>query len=292
MASDGDSFALLNSWRTVLRARGLAEKTIHDYTLGVWRLAAHHDFSVALLDMDEQHVAVFLSSLSEHSTARHQYAKGIKSFFRWVQRRGWIFETPVSEDILPRPPVKPRKQRFERDEITRLLIAAAWRDERRAWAILACLTLGLRRREFVGLLWSDVQWDLGRVHVRAAIAKGRKERFVAMAPWAREALLELQRIAAGSPRVVAIQPNTFNNWVHEAATDCGFPPGRKQRAHTLRATFASWLLDDGVPVHVVRDLMGHESIATTNDYAAIGDEAGAIAVAPTFGGLRATSTVR
>lgn len=284
--NDGDSFALLNAWRTVLRARGLADKTIHDYTLGVWRLAAFHDFSVHILDMDEQHVASFLASLSKHSTARHQYAKGIASFFRWVQRQGWIFDTPVSEDVMPRRPPKPKKERFERDEFTRLMIAAAWRDERRGWAILACLTLGLRRREFVGLMWSDIDWSNERVHVRAAIAKGRKERYVAMSPWAIDALHELHRLAGDSPRVLEIQPNTFNNWVHQAAQDCGFPPGRKQRAHTLRASFASWLLDDGVPVHVVRDLMGHESIATTNEYAAISDDAPAAAVGPTFGGPR------
>ncbi len=48
----GDSFALLNAWRDYLRARDLAEKSLHDYTLGVWRLAEHHNFAVHLLDMD------------------------------------------------------------------------------------------------------------------------------------------------------------------------------------------------------------------------------------------------
>jgi hypothetical protein len=45
--------------------------------------------------------------------------------------------------------------------------------------------------------------------------------------------------------LVGIQPQTFTCWVNEAARKAGFPPGRKRRAHTLRATFAPLLAHEG-----------------------------------------------
>ena len=67
--------------------------------------------------------------------------------------------------------------------------------------------------------------------------------------------------------------------MNQAARDAGFPKGRKRRAHTLRATFASQLAHKGVPTVVIRDLLGHESIETTNVYVAAFDGDGARAVA-------------
>lgn len=56
--------------------------------------------------------------------------------------------------------------------------------------------------------------------------------------------------------------------VHTAAPDpcgCDGTISRPMRIHDLRHTFASWLLASGVPIHVVQNLLGHESIKTTVD---------------------------
>lgn len=264
-----DSLALLAEWRAAMRARDLSDQTIRGYSYGVWRLLDYLDFQVHPLDIDETHIVRFLASIGKHSPSKAEYAKGIRAFYKYVTRRGYLLTNPLPEDVMPRKPDPPPQERFEVEELTRLLIAAAWRDERRAWAILACLGLGCRRSEFVHLRRDDLNWDRMVVQVRTANAKNRKARTIDIGPWAAEALHELERRATGD-RLLDIQPATFNAWVKRAAQDCGFPDGRMQRAHTLRASFASFLADDDVPIHVIGELMGHSNPKTTLGYISIG----------------------
>lgn len=261
-----DSLGLLGAWKALLEANDLSPSTIHHYVYGMFRLLESTAFMVHPLDLTQAEIAVFLASLSGHSSAKEQYAKGIRSFFTWAVGSGFLLTSPVGL-IKPKRVHRAPPERFEYDELVRLLIAATVRDPRRGWAILASLSLGTRRTEFVSIRAGDIDWD--RRVVKLTNTKGRRPREVDMGPWAAEALGELLKISGGD-RLLAIQPSTFNAWVHQAALDCGFPAGRKQHSHTLRASFASMLADDNVPVHVISRLLGHQSIATTSAYLAIG----------------------
>jgi site-specific recombinase XerD len=197
-------------------------------------------------------------------------AKGIRSFYTWAVHNGYLLTSPVGL-IKPKRVHRRRPVRFEIEELVRILIAASTRHPRRGWAILACLSLGCRRAELVGLRLSDVDFDRGRVHI---LGKGRRHRDVEMNGPAREAITELLRWS-DEDRILPIEPNTFNGWVKQAIANAGIDPvknGRRRTPHTLRATFASILLDDGAPPQVVQELLGHESLATTSSYAAIGEQ--------------------
>jgi site-specific recombinase XerD len=272
-----DTLSLLSAWRLTLEARDLSQQTVRMYVYGVWRLLEHHRFAVHPSDLTENDIASFLASLGARSPSKEHYAKGIRSFCSWLHRHGHLESDPVAE-IRPRrmPPESP--VRFERDEMARLLAAAEARDPRRRWAILACLGLGTRRTEFVSIRRADIDWGRMQVHLR--VTKGRRPRVVPIGEWAAEALHQLELLSpAAQPLLLPIQPNTLNDWVHQAADDAEIVGERKQRAHTLRATFASYLLDDGVPIHVVSKLLGHSNIAATTPYAAVGPGAPEEAVA-------------
>jgi integrase len=261
-----DCFALIAEWVTLLGANDLGAATIRQYTYALYRLADSTGFRVHLLEMTEGHIALFLASLGDKASSKEHYAKGIRSFYDWAVHRGYLLTSPVGL-IRPRKVHRAPPERFEIDELVRLLIAAAWRDPRRGWAILSSLALGTRRSEFVGIRCRDIDWERRVVVLRCT--KGRRPREVDIGPWAAEALGELFKLSAGD-RLLPIAPNTFTMWVHEAAKDCGFPPGRKQRSHTLRSTFASMLADDNVPIQVVSRLLGHQSVSTTTAYLSIG----------------------
>lgn len=284
--SGGDSLAVLGEWVALLEANDLAPKTIDDYCYAMWKLVGVHlRCQVHPLDVTEAHIATFLASFADRAPSKSQYVKGIRSFYTWATRRGYLLTSPIAE-IRPKKPHRLPQERFEQEELTRLLMAAAFRDPVRGWAILACLSLGCRRTEFVNIRRNDIRWERGIVHLR--VTKGRKPRDVPLSAWSAEALSELQRGKGPTERLVPIEPNTFTRWVHEAAVDCGFPPGRMRRAHTLRATCLSMMLDAGVPLHVAQKIAGHANATTTSDYLAITKGADRKAM-QVFGGPAAAS---
>lgn len=273
-----DGLELLAAWFTVLLARDLSDRTLHHYSYAVARLLMFHRWNLHPMDIDEATVATFLASLDRHAAAKDQYAKGIASFTGWLARHHYIDHDPVAE-VAPRRRQRPPPVRYERGELSRILAASDARDEtgRRSAAILACLGLGTRRSEFANIRREDVDWAAGVVHLR--ITKGRRPRDVPIGGWAAEAIRRLEALSPPSqPYLIPIRPSTLNAWVHEAAVAAGVTGARKQRAHTLRASFASYLLEGGVPLPVVRDLLGHASIATTDAYAAAAPGAGMAAV--------------
>ena len=270
----------------LLEANDLAASTIADYSYAMYLLIGKHlRWKVHPLDVTEAHAASFLASLADRNSAKSQYAKGLRSFYTWALRRGYLLTSPVGE-IKPKKPKKQPQERYEAEELARLLMAAAFREPRRGWAMLACLALGCRRTEFVNIRRDDIRWERGVVHLK--VTKGRKPRDVAISAWAAEAMRELLAVST-SERLVEIQPNTFTRWVHEAAEDCGFPPGRMRRAHTLRATCLSMILESGAPLHVAQAIAGHASATTTSDYLAMirGADREAVKV---FGGVAPPGT--
>jgi integrase len=169
--------------------------------------------------------------------------------------------------VRPRRVHRPPPERFEREELTRLLVAAAWRDQRRAWAILACFALGCRRTALVNICRHDVEWD--RMVVTLRITNGRRPREVDISPWAAGALRELEALATRE-RLLEISPITLNDWVHQAAAGYGVPrgasagptrSGRPSRACSPTRTS---------PFTLIQRLLGHSSVATTTAYLAIG----------------------
>lgn len=264
--SGGADLELLARWVELMIANGREPATIHQHAYGVFRLLEFHRFRVHLWDMESDQIAAFLASLGTRSAAKHHYMKGVRSFYHWAVARGYLLADPTTlidpKRSRPKPP-----EAFTQDDLIRLVLAAAWRDPKRAWAIIACYSLGCRRGEFVNIRLKDIDWERERVYL--SVTKGNKPRYVPMNDLAREALDELAVLAEGD-LLLPVAPNTMSSWVHQAGIDCGFD-GRKLRAHTLRATFITDLANAGARVHVIADLVGHESIATTTAYLAVTD---------------------
>lgn len=271
------SLALLAEWEEYLFANDRAGSTVDAYLQGVWRLATfvrRNRGKTHLLDVDRGDATAWLASMPR-TPYKRQYLKGAVSLYSFCIASGYLLDDPFG---LAKPPRIHRQppEAFSGEEVTRLLIAASAHDERRGWAILACLGLGGRRTEFVSLRLQDVDFDKSLVHFRVNV-KNDTPRDVPMSEWARDGLSALVEVMDSWPssdgtRILPIEPNVFTQWVNKAAVDCGFPPGRKRRAHTLRATAITMMLNDGVPVHVVASVVGHRNLSTTSAYAAVVDK--------------------
>lgn len=139
---------------------------------------------------------------------------------------------------------------------------------------------GLRLSELAGLNVSDLDFKQALVKVRG---KGRKERIVPVGGPARLALQEyLTKTGEARKKVNAdvfnsplflntrgarITGRSIARIVDEATKKSGI--GRKISPHALRHTFATHLLNAGADLRSIQELLGHESLSTTQKYTAV-----------------------
>ncbi|MEJ2092359.1 MAG: site-specific integrase [Syntrophobacterales bacterium] len=137
---------------------------------------------------------------------------------------------------------------------------------------MALLT-GMRRGELFRLRWQDVDFDRGFIHIRTP--KGGQDQKIPLNPAARDLLEEHPR--TGSPYVFpgrgGNQRTDINKQVSRIKEAAGLP--KEFRAlHGLRHVYASMLASSGqVDLYTLQKLLTHKSVAMTQRYAHLRDEA-------------------
>ena len=130
---------------------------------------------------------------------------------------------------------------------------------------------GLRVSEVVGVQLDDIDWSEQTIRVRG---KGNKDRITLFGDTCRRALRDYMQGSRVAPQVGkpmftgpsgrALSARTVQNVIKRWARAVGLPP--EVSPHTLRHTFATHLLDGGADLKAVQQLLGHESLATTQIY--------------------------
>jgi integrase/recombinase XerC len=138
---------------------------------------------------------------------------------------------------------------------------------------------GLRASEVVSLKWDDIQLNSGLLRVRG---KGSKDRMAVFGSSCAAAIAEYvrsERVASIAPKEQPLLTNsagrsltsrTVQNVVKRWCLQAGLPPDISP--HTLRHSFATHLLDGGADLKTVQQLLGHESLGTTQVYTHISIE--------------------
>jgi site-specific recombinase XerD len=267
-----DSAEATAEWVAWLKARGASPDTIRSYLGSVSSFLFLYVKGPPSRAISGD-VVRFLAERGKNGPhGRRQALKGLRSAYSY-----WVPVGICSED--PTGLVKETKRRLRRkavaltrEELNRYLVAAGERDRRRVPTLMLAFGLGARRSEIAGLKPEDDHGSTVRV-----TGKYGKVRDIPVNLTARTALEMLRPWYNGT--VVGIKPATVTKWAHQAAKDSGlYPKVRGRVAHVLRASFISHALRNGASPVAVRDVVGHESLETTNGYAMSFEEDGADAV--------------
>jgi integrase/recombinase XerC len=225
--------------------------------------------------VDGKTIRSWLREMMGYGYAKSSAARKLSSVRSWCAflfDRGLIPSDPAKEIRGPKLPSRlPRA--LSREDASRLVDAGtSGEDPLRDSAALELLYgCGLRIAELASLRWQDVDLDERMVRV---FGKGNKERIVPFGTCALRALREWRDSAGPSAEYVfpgqrggAIAVRTVHRIVRRAALKAGVA---NVTPHVLRHSFATHLLEGGASLRVLQELLGHESLLTTQHYLAVG----------------------
>ena len=214
-----------------------------------------------------------LENVSERSQAR--LLSALRSFFDWMQIEGYMTENPCDMVDMPKlgvylPSVLSVQ---EVEDIINSIDRTDWiglRDKAILEVLYGC---GLRVSEAVSLRISGLYLDEGFVRI---IGKGNKERLIPlgdMACSAVRAYLDVRPQPADADSDDLLFLNRFGKsfsrvsmfkLIKKQALVAGI--NKEISPHTFRHSFATHLVENGADLRVVQEMLGHESITTTEIY--------------------------
>jgi len=212
-----------------------------------------------------------LSKTTKKSSIGRKLA-AIRSFFRYLLRRGTISKNPAE---LVATPKKEQRLPFHLDiDQTTSLMEAPEDEQKHALRDRAILELlyssGLRVSELTGLNIGEIDLSGGMVRV---MGKGGKERIVPVGSRAVEAiqayLEERDSTGHGEPLFLNSRGERINRRSVTRIVDTHvlrIAAFKRISPHTLRHTFATHLLEGGADLRAIQELLGHASLSTTQKY--------------------------
>ncbi len=255
---DADRQALLDEWVLRQRAAGLSEKTIRERLGIIGRLPN----AAALTPVD---VDRFLANPAWAKSTRATYHGAIRAWSLWLVRTGRRPDDPTL--IATTPKVPKGRPRPVADEHLVVLLNTRMYRRTRAMILLGAYA-GLRVSEIASIRGEHV--DL-ITHTIAITGKGDKTRYIPLHPVLQQLAADMpvrswwfpssvgnQRYLAGGP----VLGNSVSDSISKTMDRAGVPG----KPHSLRHWFGSTLKEAGVDSLVIKELMGHESLATTAIY--------------------------
>ena len=187
--------------------------------------------------------------------------KALGKFFRWAAARGLCTEDPVAK--IPPLRERPRQQpRVLLHELRALVLAAA--PHLKAY-LLTLFWTGGRRVETIRLTWRALDEQRRALTFFAENTKSRKSRTVPVPEPLLRVLLALPR---GRPddRIFLYRGRPVGSMYYALQTACRRAGIQPVGFHALRRGYASLVTENGMPLQVLQDILGHASPVTTKRY--------------------------
>lgn len=263
--------------------RSLSPNSVEAYVRDISKLNEHLELkgtSKEAPEVEDHDIRDLLEYITELGMTPHSQARilsGIKSFYKYLLFEGDIDKDPSE---LVESPKLGRKlpDTLEFNEIEQLfgaIIMSSPEGQRNRAMLETLYSSGLRVSELVNLKLNNIFEDQGFLRV---IGKGNKERLV---PIGREALKHIRLYRDHIRSEITIKPGhegyAFLNRrgaqltrvmiftiIKQLALKIGL--NKNISPHTFRHSFATHLIEGGANLRAVQEMLGHESITTTEIY--------------------------
>ena len=262
--------------------RGLSENSVQAYGRDIQKFAEFQldaDSKLGPVTIKEEDVREFIYRTGPEISARSQarLISGLRSFFDYLIFEDYRSDNPV--DLIESPKLgRKLPDTLSEEDIDRIFaqIDRSTPEGERNRAMLETLySCGLRVSEMVGLKISDLFFEEGFIRV---IGKGNKQRFVPVNDHIIRLVDNYKNLVRSKSAIDKDHEDTLflnrrgrqisRNMVFMILKDLVSKAGLKKKVspHTLRHSFATHLLENGADLRAIQQMLGHESITTTEIY--------------------------
>lgn len=273
----------LKNYKTYLKIeRGLSDNTIENYSRDINKLIIFlndNEINISPVNIDKEIIKDFIYYISKQISARSQarIISSLKSFFEYLVFEKYRKTNPT--DLIETPKIGLKlPDTLTEEEIDALISAIDLshpQGQRNKTILEVLYSCGLRVSELISLKISDLYFNEGFIKV---LGKGNKERFVPIHINTQKfILIYLNDVRNKLKPIKEFEDTLFLNrrgknltrqMIFMILKDLTNKIGlnKKISPHTLRHSFATHLLKNGADLRAIQQLLGHESITTTEIY--------------------------
>ncbi|HOL31127.1 MAG TPA: tyrosine recombinase XerC, partial [Anaerohalosphaeraceae bacterium] len=223
----------------------------------------------------------YMAELSQHQYCKSTTARKLatlRSFYKFMVKRNYLTSNPVVSIKTPKQEKKLPKF-LEYEQVIRLLNTPpvnTWLGARDRAMLEVLYSTGMRVSELVALNMDDVDFLGEVIHVRG---KGKKERLCPIGSSALQAIqnyIEFRnrrmsndsnfdsKVLFANKHGKRLSTRSVRRKMDKYLTEAGLDPSISP--HTLRHSFATHMLNNGADLRSVQELLGHQSLSTTQIY--------------------------
>ena len=244
--------------------KGRSQKTLESYGTDLHQAQdALGDLKTASADA----LAAYLAGLPDRATTIARKASALRGFYKFLMLEKIISENPAVALEVPKAH-KSLPKYLTMDEIDRLLDAV---DDIKYKAMFATMySSGMRVSEVIHLHYDDISRTNMQIHVRDT--KNRMDRYTILSKRCLDILTQYW-FEKGRPRGILfpnkftgnyLTVNTLEQVMRRAVSDAGLP--KNATPHSLRHSFATHLMEQGVERQNIQALLGHRDPKSTEVY--------------------------
>ncbi len=253
---------------------GLSKKTVNLYNFHISHLLSYVNKDIASITDDD--VYMYLYNYKHKRTVSNRYLNQIRvvlnGFFKWLIKKRVLISNPVDSIDLIKSQAKVKKP-LSAKEVEQIRSACG---SERDLSIIECLySTAVRASELLNLNRSDISFARNDIIV---LGKGNKERITYLNAKSHIHLQNYLKMRADDNPALFVSSKAPHNRLTLRGLEAlinriaSAAKVEKVHPHRFRRTSATDLLNAGMPIEQVQELLGHKSIETTRIYCTVSQE--------------------